>query len=183
AFFPGQQKTPVTPQLKHHLDRLSVIWCVQSGRPWHALRDPGHKLLLSEFVPEYAATDISHAALDKILLEMYQTAKTSLVAQLKEAYEELKKIGYHGPFCCPQLDLTSIGTDEFCTASVSVILPNKKLPVHLSLATKVFRGQHTQATIKTWLEQLTTGVFQSIVPAVVPSDVYVAATVDQGLNV
>ena len=99
-----------------------MIWCVQSGRPWRALRDPGHKLLLSEFVPEYAATDISHAALDKILLEMYQTAKTSLVAQLKEAYEELKKIGYHGPFCCLQLDLTSIGTDEFCTASVSVIL-------------------------------------------------------------
>lgn len=31
--------------------------------------------------------------------------------------------------------------------------------------------------------QLTTGVFESIVPAVVPSDVYVAATVDQGLNV
>ncbi|CAN0347279.1 unnamed protein product, partial [Ectocarpus sp. 6 AP-2014] len=63
SFFPGQQKTPpVTPQLKHHLDRLSVIWCVQSGRPWRALRDPGHKLLLTEFVPEYAATDISHAA-------------------------------------------------------------------------------------------------------------------------
>lgn len=99
-----------------------MIWCVQSGRPWRALRDPGLKLLLSEFVPEYAATDISHAAMDKILLEMYQTAKTSLVAQLKEAYEELKKIGYHGPFCCLQLDLTSIGTDEFCTASVSVIL-------------------------------------------------------------
>lgn len=53
---------------------------------------------------------------------MYQTAKTSLVAQLKEAYEELKKIGYHGSFCCLQLELTSIGTDEFCTASVSVIL-------------------------------------------------------------
>ncbi|CAN0106027.1 unnamed protein product, partial [Ectocarpus fasciculatus] len=93
AFCPGQQKTPVTPQLKQHLDRLSVIWCVQSGRPWRALRDPGHKLLLSEFEPEYAATDISHAALHKILLETYQTAKTSLVVQLKEAYEELKKIG------------------------------------------------------------------------------------------
>lgn len=31
--------------------------------------------------------------------------------------------------------------------------------------------------------QLTTSIFDSFVPAVVPSDVYVAATVDQGLNV
>ncbi|CAM9618442.1 unnamed protein product, partial [Ectocarpus sp. 12 AP-2014] len=183
SFFPGQKKTPITPQLKERLDRLSVIWCVQSGRPWTALTDPGHKLMLAEFVPEYAATDTSHQVLNKILLEMYQTAKASLVAQLKGAYEELQKIGYHGPFCCLQLDLTLIGTDEFCTASVSVILSNDKLPRHLNLATKVFRGQHTQTTIKTWIEQLTTGIFESIVPAMVPSDVYVAATVDQGLNV
>ncbi|CAM9908983.1 unnamed protein product [Ectocarpus sp. 12 AP-2014] len=90
------------------------------------------------------------------------------------------------PVCCLQLDLTSIGTDEFCTASVSVIcryLSNDKLPRHLNLATKVFRGQDTQTTIKTWIEQLTTDVFESIVPAVMPWDVYVAATIDQGLHV
>lgn len=26
--------------------------------------------------------------------------------------------------------------------------------MHLNLATKVFRGQHTQATIKVWIEQV-----------------------------
>ncbi|CBJ27853.1 conserved unknown protein [Ectocarpus siliculosus] len=112
---------------------------------------------------------------------MYQTAKTSLVAQLKEAYEELKKIGYHLPR--PVL-LSTAGLDiDWHRRVLHSLGVGDSLPVHLSLATKVFRGQHTQATIKTWLEQLTTGVFQSIVPAVVPSDVYVAATVDQGLNV
>ncbi|CAN0203479.1 unnamed protein product [Ectocarpus sp. 12 AP-2014] len=69
SFFPGQKKTLITPQLKERLDRLSVIWCVQSERRWTALIDPGHKLMLAEFVPEYAATDTSHRVLNEILLE------------------------------------------------------------------------------------------------------------------
>lgn len=82
ALFPGSKKTAVTPQLKDRLDRLSVIWCVRNGRPWHALKDVGHKLLMAEFVPEYAASSTSHATLDTILSRIYNEAKTSLIAQL-----------------------------------------------------------------------------------------------------
>lgn len=123
ALFPGTKgKTVVTPQLKKRLDRLSVIWCVQAGRPWEALNDVGHKLMLAEFVPDYVGSTISHPTLDKILTSLFNDAKASLVAKLKGAREELKQRGYRGRFCSLQLDMTSIGNDEFCTASVSVIL-------------------------------------------------------------
>lgn len=65
ALFGASRRKPLSPQLKARLDRLSVIWCVRDGRPFEALKDVGHKLLLSEFAPEYAASDISHGTLDK----------------------------------------------------------------------------------------------------------------------
>lgn len=77
---------------------------------------------MSEFAPEYAASDTSHPTLDKILTSLYDEAKASLVAKLKGARDELKKMGYSGPFCSLQMDMTSISNDEFCTASVSVIM-------------------------------------------------------------
>lgn len=112
----------MSAQLKDRLDRLSVIWCVRDGRPLEALKDIGHKLILSEFVPDYAASITSHATLDKIFTSLYDEAKASLIAKLKSVRDELQKAGYPGPFCSLQLDMTSIGNDEFCTASVSVIL-------------------------------------------------------------
>ena len=112
----------MSPKLKDRLDRLSVIWCVRHGRPFEALKDVGHKLILSEFVPEYAASNTSHSALDKILTTLYDEGKAALVAKLKSVRDEFQQAGYSGPFCSLQLDLTSISNDEFCTASVSTIL-------------------------------------------------------------
>ena len=77
---------------------------------------------MSEFAPEYAASDISHGTLDKILSSLYDDAKAALVTKLKRARDALSKMGYSGPFCCLQLDMTSVSMDEFCTASVSVIM-------------------------------------------------------------
>ena len=122
ALFGASRRKPLPPQLKARLDRLSVIWCVRDGRPFEALKDVGHKLLLSEFAPEYAASDISHGTLDKILSSLYDDAKAALVTKLKRARDALSKMGYSGPFCCLQLDMTSVSMDEFCTASVSVIM-------------------------------------------------------------
>lgn len=121
--FPGgrSKTTVLTPQLKARLDRLSVIWCARSGRSWEALNDVGYKLLLSEFVPDYVASTMSQPTRDKILTSLYNDAKASLVAELKTVRDDLKSQGYKGPFCSLQLDMTSIGNDEFCTASVSLI--------------------------------------------------------------
>ena len=79
-------------------------------------------MIMAEMSPEYAAFSASHSTLDKILKSLYDEAKASLVAKLKGAHNELKKMGYSGPFCSFQMDMTSISNDEFCTASVSVIL-------------------------------------------------------------
>ena len=110
-----------TPQLRARLDRKSMIWCVRNGRPWAALQDAGLKLILSEFVPDYAASSTSHGVLDKILSSMYDDAKASLVKTLEQVHTDLKERGYNGPFCSLQLDLTSVASNEFCTASVSVV--------------------------------------------------------------
>ena len=123
ALLRGTNRKPLSPELKDSLDRLSVIWCVRDGRPLESLKDDvRHKLILSKFVPEYAASDTSHPTLDKVLASLYDEAKSSLVAKLKGVRDELQQIGYSGPFCSLQLEMTSINNDEFCTASVSVIL-------------------------------------------------------------
>lgn len=93
---------------------------MRDGRSFEALNDVGHRLTISEFAAEYAASDVSQT--DKILMTLYDEEKPSLVAEPKRARDEFVRMGCNGPFCSLQMGMTFINNDEHCIPLVSVIL-------------------------------------------------------------
>lgn len=106
---------------KQRLNRKRVIWCAVNGRPWAALKDIGLKLILAEFSPEAAASTPAFSTLNAVLNDMYRDLKTDVKGVLQTSSDFLKKHGYDGPYSSLQLDLTTVASVEYITASVGLI--------------------------------------------------------------
>ena len=133
----------------------SLVWCLQEETPVTAAQGPprppvGHLVCTRRSALWSSQGRGAQAAFVRvrawvcseryltrhfrqILTSLYDDAKAALVTKPKRARDALSKMGYSGPFCCLQLDMTSVSMDEFCTASVSVIMwVHRILPVFLA---------------------------------------------------
>lgn len=145
------------------IHRKYVVWCVVNGRPWKAIDDIGLKLIIAEWDPGFAATTPTFDTLDKVLREMYCTAKTELVEILQSARKDNKKKGYDGPFCSLQLDLTSKANVEYIAASVQLVRYVRVRVVVVSVFSCVKTAVHYDWYIRTavllYHTYITTGTY------------------------
>lgn len=142
----------MSAQQRHRVSRKQVLMCVLDGRPWAALSRLGHKTLLGEFSAEYAGWTPSFGSLDETLSEISLEVKGAVIEVLRSLHSEFKTGGYSGAFCSLQLDITTLASQEYCTASVSVPGPGSNVVVHLSLAARVFPGAPKEADVQRWIE-------------------------------
>ena len=78
-------------------------------------------MIIEEWEPMFAATTPSFETLDKVLREMFCTAKADVIKIIQSVRDDNNKKGYEGPFCSLQLDLTTKSNVEYIAASIQLI--------------------------------------------------------------
>ena len=83
--FGQASRKPMSKEQTERIHRKYVTWCVVNGRPWKAIGDIGLKLIIAEWDPMFAATTPTFETLDRVLREMFGTAKTEVIGILQSA--------------------------------------------------------------------------------------------------
>lgn len=136
-------------------NRAYVIFCAIDMRPQSMSTLDGYKLFVGNFSPEFSASPMHWTTFNNILIDLCDEVKNDIVGSLKLHRENCLEHGYEGAFCSLQVDLTTAGRLEYCTASCSIIPTDFGGVLRLALATRAFPRQHTDKHIKLWLEKVT----------------------------
>lgn len=147
----------MAPKLFAHTQKAAVrrfvVWCAINLRPQGIRKDDGYKLHAGILCPGYVETTLSENTFNKILADLHCEVTAEVKRKLRLHRESCLKLGYVRPFLGARLDLTTVGSDEYITFSVSYVAEGATEITRVGLATRAFPGAHTAGDIEPWIAQ------------------------------